>query len=774
VKSFVAVIVLRTSQLLWPPSRMRLYGTHSVLFTMSLAVLYRCMPRFLVQNHDGQNLYNYFSQAFTWQRSWLDVFIFTPLHGTGDIIWPINPLLYPMAYGFLLFDSPTLRIFSLQIIAGASIFVACLIFYGALGLGHRVVVATAWICSLMYLLQSVEYLSGTDGLQVVVYTYLAAAAFVSLGNLSVSWNVLMGAAFQGAILLLVLSHPGYHVHGLPVLACLIAAFIATSKTRQEMLWKGVTATLAVIIHAVFGTYTALYYTFTDTARSLLSSDFPEAPHVPWIAGHLFRSSATEIALGAVFIFGLVKGDDRDLSADRRTARAIRMATVLFYGCAMLGAIWFLYSGHEWRGPKLAYIFQFAYPLAALFAVVGLWQLNRTIRWSAPVQSPPAVQRFLPWAAVLGYLAWHALSRFGTSPGLVPAIAFGTIGLALLRRGYPHTAGVLAIPLLLIGLYRGPEFAFGPTYDDRIDGRQRMGLVSNPILQFLASRVGLAPGKQFAGYADDAYARLPLPDLNAEIITTWLNNWREYGNGHKLFAWNAFGIPTITEYSPYIRPLYFSIFAHLLNEPTDQQWVNYLTITRPDERILSMLGVRYLISNRAELPNSRLEPIMRWRRLYLFELPAPNIASYSPTRGVVVQTATEALERLADKTFDPHKDVVMTMAMPTRPLSSSDTPAELIFERGGYTVRAVSPALSLIVLPVQFSHCFRVRIVSGDRNARLLRVNLVQTGLLFEREVALEARLVRWPLASPHCQKLDFAENLALRVREAQRRGGPAA
>src|SRR5258708_3580156 len=114
---------------------------------------------------------------------------------------------------------------------------------------------------------------------------------------------------------------------------------------------------------------------------------------------------------------------------------------------------------------------------------------------------------------------------------------------------------------------------------------------------------------------------------------------------------------------------------------------------------------------------------------------------------------------------------MTIDPPAPNLVHADGPAELVFERGGYTVRARSSGASLIVLPVQFSHCFQARITSGDAKARLLRVNLVQTGLLFEREVTLEARFARWPLASPQCQKRDLDDDLVLRVRELSRRIG---
>src|SRR5260370_13972746 len=145
------------------------------------------------------------------------------------------------------------------------------------------------------------------------------------------------------------------------------------------------------------------------------------------------------------------------------------------------------------------------------------------------------------------------------------------------------------------------------------GGRRMGLVWNPFLEFRGNQIRLAPGRAFAGYADDAYARLAVNNLNEQIISNWLSNWQQYGNGQKLFAWNMFGIPTITQYSPYIKPLYFGFVAALLDEPTDRQSVNYLTISAPSWKVLSLMGVRYLVSDVARLPVRGIRFVMQWER-----------------------------------------------------------------------------------------------------------------------------------------------------------------
>ena len=82
-------------------------------------------------------------------------------------------------------------------------------------------------------------------------------------------------------------------------------------------------------------------------------------------------------------------------------------------------------------------------------------------------------------------------------------------------------------------------------------------------------------------------------------------------------------------------------------------------------------------------------------------------------------------------------------------------SQVVFERGAVHVTARSAGASALLLPVQFSHCFRV---TGDRAGavKMLRANLIHTLLLFERD--LDIRL-RW--------EFSFWRNRGCRLRDAE-------
>jgi hypothetical protein len=80
---------------------------------------------------------------------------------------------------------------------------------------------------------------------------------------------------------------------------------------------------------------------------------------------------------------------------------------------------------------------------------------------------------------------------------------------------------------------------------------------------------------------------------------------------------------------------------------------------------------------------------------------------------------------------------------------------MIFERGAVHVTATSAGTSALLLPLQFSHCFRLLAAQPDR-VRVVRANLIHTLILFAGE--LDARL-KW--------EFSFWRNSGCRLRDAE-------
>jgi hypothetical protein len=64
---------------------------------------------------------------------------------------------------------------------------------------------------------------------------------------------------------------------------------------------------------------------------------------------------------------------------------------------------------------------------------------------------------------------------------------------------------------------------------------------------------------------------------------------------------------------------------------------------------------------------------------------------------------------------------------------------LVAVRDGYQLTAAARGTAMLVLPVQFSHCWRAEALAGKDLPRILRANVVQTGILFEHDLDVRLR-----------------------------------
>src|SRR5262249_55094828 len=144
----------------------------------------------------------------------------------------------------------------------------------------------------------------------------------------------------------------------------------------------------------------------------------------------------------------------------------------------------------------------------------------------------------------------------------------------------------------------------------------------------------------------------------------------------------------------------------------------------------------------------------------------NLAGYSVTNVLHASSAQDVIAALASPAFDPRSTAILTVPdqfPPLVPVSGSS----LTVERGGYRVQADTPGVSLLVLPIEYSHCLRPNLITSSAMApRLFRVNLAMTGILFSGRVEGRLSLRYGPLSS-ECRMQDWRDAIALHLGEAR-------
>jgi hypothetical protein len=113
-------------------------------------------------------------------------------------------------------------------------------------------------------------------------------------------------------------------------------------------------------------------------------------------------------------------------------------------------------------------------------------------------------------------------------------------------------------------------------------------------------------------------------------------------------------------------------------------------------------------------------------------------------------------------FDGARTVIVTEELSGRFVPARE--ATMNVERGGLSLRASSAGDSLLVLPVQYSHCWQLR---DAPTATLFRANLMQLGIRFSGELNAQLRQVIGPLWHSHCRVEDAEDVTRLRIVEAR-------
>ena len=100
-------------------------------------------------------------------------------------------------------------------------------------------------------------------------------------------------------------------------------------------------------------------------------------------------------------------------------------------------------------------------------------------------------------------------------------------------------------------------------------------------------------------------------------------------------------------------------SRLLALPADKQMRSVIVLRDIDPRILAMLGVRFVLTDReydGPVSVRAIEPIKE-KFLFLYEIARPNLGDYSPVVVSKIATAPEIIARLANPSLDPTHEVI---------------------------------------------------------------------------------------------------------------------
>jgi hypothetical protein len=407
-----------------------------------------------------------------------------------------------------------------------------------------------------------------------------------------------------------------------------------------------------------------------------------------------------------------------------------------------------------RGPLHARVMA----VACLVSMTGLIAysfafLTLRIPWPYPIPLYLEVMA-IPVYLVVAVIGWSAAVRHADGGDLIAAVP----------PAVRTQMRVWAVPAALVMLACWSVVSFYP--NDRPE-LAAIGAKTSAveIVRILINETALEPGDEFRGSTAGTRGVSRLYDAYKAAL------------GHALYypdLW-AQRVPTFHEYNQLASPsLYFLVSRLIGTPPFDPRNNTPYPDTSPKAiDVLRAFGVRFLLSERPL--DIHATQRAHWNGLaddrgqkrgidaFLYELPDPNLGGYSPTNVLPRTPGRDVLAEIGSAKFDFRRNVVLEQALDVALVAARD--ARLVFERGWAHITAQSDGASLLVLPIQFSHCL---MTEGSPEVKLVRANFVQAGVLFRGTIDVRMNYRFSPFARPRCRNADIDDMDRAGLREEVR------
>jgi hypothetical protein len=552
---------------------------------------------------------------------------------------------------------------------------------------------------------------------------------------TITANLAVGGAFAAACYIVLLAYPALAFFSTPVILFYCGAFLITSDNLREVWWKS--GVSGLLLAMMLGTHIPLFF------KNLYSYTYGA-----YFSDLVANTNNRLIIWKDATVLGVFWPDPKVLLLCFTAA-----ASAIFFAVRGSGAI---------RRFAIAMLAGEA-GVVAIGGVVAYLHYPVSLYYSDQLQAPITVLFFvMPLLFAAGVLSRKCDKVFDSF--LAQAVRDGKLAPAFSNRRRWYAAAaivVLAISPFLVPRERPFDNSIYPP-------------AKPPSVQILQNELELAPGKPFAGRAL-TLVRQNLPaavtagtDMNPLLIAVLdvLENHygRFTGNDH----WNDLlnlNIPVFGQYAQWVTPVDFLLLHTFFARKDDIFQKSAFILRAYNERMARMMGVRYVVTDADTIPGGTMvyQRMTGGTPLRLFRIDGTNLGQYSPTRAIHIAMAAEGLAALKSATFDPQQDVLVEQDVPADLVPG--TLQSLTVENGPTLhVKATSPGTSLLVLPFEYSHCLRLKETGST--ARLIPVNLQQTGLLFGGSADVEIDYRFGPLATPTCRGDDLARMDVLHVHDA--------
>ncbi len=700
-------------------------------------VAFRANEHSLFLGLDGSYMMTIVKQQLTWSFPQFG-FISNFHQSLGNVSFPLNSYWIPGYFLSAFMHSGTVNPVVSYTIFAVELFIAttCLGLY--LHRSPVLAVATAWVFCLVVFPYGLLYHRHVRLYTIMdmvpnLATFMTEVIFISIlfymvGRRRWPVTVICGVAILLLLIHIVLAQPTAMILLVPAVFMIYVFSLFQVHDRVELGWKLGVALFIISAILLSGCATYIYGVFKYTAAAFFEKEFfNDRMQILYVS--VAFSSLSGLMLCVLAVVGSIVALWRGSDVVRAMAGAIlaAVAIIIVFGLITI-------SFDVWHGPSPLY-FEFA--LWPFYAVYGAIAVRFVMGFMASVKHRIFLKFHTGTRALPSRRSWDWI---------------GWLSVAILP-------WFLILPLLLVR----PGHA-SPSRNDAYPP------VKTAVVQYLAENIGLTPGRIFQGRVATLTGQKinhPINWLDLHIMDVGLV--RRLGNDHRMVGLWYYDIPTLFEYSSLITPPFYLITRHFFERTGDRQLRSVMTLRRSEPTILRMMGIRYIITDAPIASDANLRcriPRDGVPELLLYELENVNVGQFSPTGSVVRADAPSALTAMSQADFDPARVVVVQAPLPDHlvPLTSS----QIRVERGQLRISAVSKGRSVMLLPVEYSHCLDLTTDEKETTPPLLfRADLLQTGVLFSGKLNGTLKFFTGPFQNAGCRLEDIDDMKRMNVAAEQ-------
>jgi hypothetical protein len=624
------------------------------------------------------------------------------LEGLGNTY--INNLtLFPTVFNYLGNYSPV------QFFAGSAVLLFISIFL--VGWNYSFSVRTsfisAWLLTILFLpyfkdfrIYNITETAPNIVMQIFIFV-LIDIAIQKMGSINWLNTIMYGGLLMFAITIGFVLSPIIFILILPILLLTTIHAFVKCANRNERFRKLVMGLIILLLVVAAGWVHYLFGLVLNTAANVFSADIKEGYRTLIYVSILFQGQLSGNAWGPWFFCSAILGI---LIAIYQSSifRGLGIVTIFAQLIIIGGGLIAMSLSKNGIGPPPIYCEIMLFPIYSLFTVYFYTQLIQKIIL------------FEKYSFRLDVIA--------------PFFIATTVFFVLLR--YPENTN------------RGSSYSLPPA--------------STVITEILEKEIAIHPNALFSGRVANIF---PQNDWLKQCAY-FLAIDRFTGNDHQSSGLWLKNIPTLHEYNQGITPGFYLIYRKFLaysSESVNRNWSNFSKINL---KILKLLGVRFIITPIAEIKGTKLRaelkiPNKQLAPLFLHELSEPNINGISAKKILTVNNISEA-ENLMNKNDFKLDHIIIANKKFNKNNFLPTITKKLSIEKGGFHLQARSMGETLLLLPIEFSHCLHMKLLSGTR-PKIIRVNIALTGILFNRQVDILLDNRTGPFSKPLCKLKDYLE-----------------